>query len=174
VSFAPIRSLLLLLGLVSLVGMPYTVLMPVFASDVLHGDAHTLGFLMAASGVGPLFGAVTLALRKSVLGLGRRIVAATALGGGALIVFGLSRHLWLSLAVLPLAGFGLMQQMAASNTILQTIVDDDKRGRVMSFYAMAFLGMTPFGSLLAGRLASQAGAPTRHIPISQSCKASGS
>jgi predicted MFS family arabinose efflux permease len=160
VSFAPIRSLLLLLGLVSLVGMPYTVLMPVFASDVLHGDAHTLGFLMAASGVGALFGAVTLALRKSVLGLGRRIVAATALGGGALIVFGLSRHLWLSLAVLPLAGFGLMQQMAASNTILQTIVDDDKRGRVMSFYAMAFLGMTPFGSLLAGCLASQAGAPT--------------
>jgi MFS family permease len=159
VHFAPIRSLLLLLGLVSLVGMPYTILMPVFASDILHGDAHTLGFLMASSGVGALAGAVTLALRKTVLGLGRRIAVATALSGGALIVFGLSRHLWLSLAVLPLVGFGIMQQMAASNTILQTIVEDDKRGRVMAFYSMAIMGMTPFGSLLAGSLAALIGAP---------------
>ncbi len=159
VSFTPVRSLLLLLGLVSLVGMPYTVLMPVFATDVLHGGAHTLGFLMAASGAGALAGAVTLAMRKTVLGLGKRIVIATALSGTALIVFGLSRHLWLSLAVLPIAGFGMMQQMASSNTILQTIVDDDKRGRVMAFYSMAFMGMTPFGSLLAGGLAARFGAP---------------
>jgi MFS family permease len=158
-TFAPIRSLLLLLGLVSVVGMPYTILMPVFASDILHGDAHTLGFLMAASGVGALAGAITLALRKTVLGLGRRIVVVTAMAGVALIVFGFSRWLWLSLAVLPLAGYGIMQQMAASNTILQTIVDDDKRGRVMAFYAMSLMGMTPFGSLLAGSLASLVGAP---------------
>jgi MFS family permease len=159
VGFTPIRSLLLLLAVVSLVGMPYAVLMPVFASDVLKGGAHTLGFLMAASGAGALFGALTLAMRKTVLGLGKRIVVATALSGAALIVFGLSRHLWLSLAVLPIVGFGTMQQLASSNTILQTIVDDDKRGRVMAFYSMAFMGMAPFGSLLAGSLASRIGAP---------------
>ncbi len=157
--FAPIRSLLLLLALVSLVAMPYTILMPVFATDVLHGGAHTLGFLMASSGVGALAGAITLTLRKTVLGLGRRIVVATAMSGAALVVFGLSRHLWLSLAVLPLVGYGIMQQMAASNTILQTIVEDDKRGRVMAFYSMAIMGMTPFGSLLGGSLAAVIGAP---------------
>jgi MFS family permease len=155
----PIRSILLLLGLSSLLGMPYTVLMPIFASNVLHGGAHTLGFLMAASGVGALAGAVTLAMRKSVLGLGRRIGVAAALFGASLIVFALSNILWLSLLILPLAGFGMMQQMASSNTILQTIVEDEKRGRVMAFYSMAFLGMAPFGSLLAGTLAAHIGAP---------------
>ena len=142
-----IRSMLLIMGLVSLFGMPYTVLMPIFASRMLHGGANTLGFLMSASGVGALAGALILALRKTVLGLGRRIVISTAIFGAALIGFALSHALWLSLVLLPFAGFGMMQQMAASNTILQTIVDDDKRGRVMSFYAMAFQGMAPFGSL---------------------------
>jgi MFS family permease len=155
----PIRSILLLLAVVSLVGMPYTVLMPIFASDVLHGGPHTLGFLMAASGVGALAGAVTLALRQSVLGLGKRIYVSAAIFGGSLIAFTLSRSLWLSLIVLPLTGFGMMQQLASSNTILQTIVENEKRGRVMAFYSMAFMGMAPFGSLLAGWLAARIGAP---------------
>jgi MFS family permease len=156
----PIRSILLLLAVISLVGMPYTVLMPVIASDVLHGGPHTLGYLMAATGLGALGGAVVLALRRTVLGLGRRIWIASAVFGSALIVFGLSTNFWLSLAVLPLAGFGMIQQMASSNTILQTIVSDEKRGRVMAFYSMAFMGMAPFGSLLAGAVAARLGAPT--------------
>jgi len=153
----PIRSILILLGVVSLVGMPYTVLTPIIAARVLHGGPHTLGFLMASSGVGALFGAATLAMRKSVVGLGRRISVATALFGVALIGFASSRTFWLSMIVLPFAGFGMMQQMAASNTILQTITDNEKRGRVMSYYSMAFMGMAPFGSLTAGYLASQIG-----------------
>jgi MFS family permease len=140
-------------------GMPYFVLMPIFAVEVLHGGPHTLGFLMSAVGVGALTGTVALTMRTSIIGLGRRIVIATALCGAALIAFGLSRILWVSILILPLLGFGLMQQMAPSNTILQTIVDDEKRGRVMSFYSMAFLGMAPFGSLLAGYLAARIGAP---------------
>ena len=124
-------------------GMPYSVLMPIFAAEVLHGGPNTLGFLMSAVGVGALVGTVSLALRKSVVGLGRRIVVATALCGAALIAFGSSHILWLSVLILPVVGFGMMQQMAPSNTILQTIVDDEKRGRVMAFYAMAFLGMVP-------------------------------
>ena len=155
----PIRSILLLLGLVSLVGMPYTVLMPIFASRVLHGGPHTLGFLMAAAGGGALTGAITLAARKSVLGLDRRIVVADMLFGASLIAFASSRVLWLSLLLLPITGFGMMQQMASSNTIIQTIVDDRKRGRVMAFYSMAFMGMMPFGSLLGGSLATHIGAP---------------
>jgi MFS family permease len=155
----PIRSILWLLALVSLVGMPYTVLMPIFASRILGGGAHTLGFLMSASGVGALASAFTLAARKSVLGLGRMIPLAAALFGGALIAFSFSRFLWLSLVLLLFTGFGFLQQMAASNTILQTIVDEQKRGRVMSFYAMAFQGVAPFGSLIAGGLAGRIGAP---------------
>jgi MFS family permease len=157
--FAPIRAILFLLALVSLVGMPYTVLMPIFADRVLHGGAHTLGFLMAASGVGALGGTITLAMRKTVLGLSRLIWFSAALFGAALVGFGLSRSLGLSLLLMMAAGFGLMRQLAASNTILQTIVDDDKRGRVMSFYSMAFMGMAPFGSLLAGAVANRIGAP---------------
>jgi MFS family permease len=157
--FSPIRSVLLLLGLVSLMGMPYMVLMPVFARDILHGGAHTLGFLTAASGCGALVGAIYLASRKSVLGLGRIIVIASSLFGIGLIAFSLSRLFWLSLSLMILTGFGMMVQMASSNTVLQTIVDDDKRGRVMSFYTMAFMGMVPFGSLLAGSLANMIGAP---------------
>ena len=157
--FAPIRALLLLVAVVSLMGVPFTVLMPVFATDVLGGGANTLGFLMAASGVGALAGALYLAGRTSVRGLGYVILAAVALFGISLVGFGLSRRAWLSMAALLGAGLGMMVQMASSNTILQTIVDDDKRGRVMSFYSMAFMGMMPFGSLLAGALASRVGAP---------------
>jgi MFS family permease len=155
----PIRSILLNLSIVSLFGMPYSVLMPIFASKVLGGGAHTLGFLMAATGVGALAGAMTLAARRNVVGLGRRIVITTSLFGVSLVVFSLSRSLWLSLLTLPVVGFGMIQQMAASNTILQTIVDDEKRGRVMAFYSMAFQGMAPFGSLLAGSVAARFGAP---------------
>jgi MFS family permease len=155
----PIRSILLNLSIVSLFGMPYSVLMPIFASKVLGGGAHTLGFLMAATGVGALAGAMMLAARRNVVGLGRRIVITTGVFGVSLVAFSLSRSLWLSLLILPVVGFGMMQQMAASNTILQTIVDDEKRGRVMAFYSMAFQGMAPFGSLLAGSLAARFGAP---------------
>jgi MFS family permease len=156
--FVPIRSVLLLLALVSLVGMQYTVLMPIFAGQVLHGGAHTLGFLMGASGVGALAGAMFLATRKNVLGLGRLVPLATTGFGVGLIALGLSCFLWLSLTLMLFVGGAMMIQMAASNTILQTIVQDDKRGRVMSFYSMAFLGMAPFGSLLAGALAHHIGA----------------
>jgi MFS family permease len=157
--FRPIWSILLLLALISLVGMPYTALMPIFASQILHGKAHTLGFLMAAVGVGALSGAIRLAVRKSVLGLGR-VIPMTAAGFGAgLVAFAASRQLWLSLLLLGMTGFCFMQQMASSNTILQTIAEDKKRGRVMSFYSMAIQGVAPFGSLIAGVAASRIGAP---------------
>jgi MFS family permease len=157
--FKPIRAILLLLALVSLVGMPYTVLMPIFARDVLHGGPSTLGLLTGATGVGALASAAYLATRKSVLGLGKVIPMMTAMFGAGLIMFGMSRWLALSVITLLFTGFGMMQQMAASNTILQTIVDEDKRGRVMSFYSVAFQGMAPFGSLLAGWMAARIGAP---------------
>ncbi len=157
--FRPISSILCLLALISLVGMPYTALMPIFARNILHGGAHTLGFLMAATGVGALIGAVRLAARPSVLGLGR-VIPVTAAGFGAtLIAFSFSHWLWLSLLLLVGTGFNFMQQMASSNTILQTISEDKKRGRVMSFYAMAFQGVAPFGSLIAGAAATRIGAP---------------
>ncbi len=127
--------------------------MPVFAAEVLHGGPHTLGFLMGATGVGALVSAVSLALRKSVNGLHQMMPIAAALFGAGLIAFGLSHVLWLSLALMLVVGFGMMQGMAASNTIIQTLAPADKRGRVMSFYTMAFVGMAPFGSLLAGGLA---------------------
>jgi len=157
--FPPISKILILLAFVSLVGMPYSVLMPIFATDVLHGGPHTLGFLMAASGVGALCGAVFLAARKSVVGLGRYIPRMAGLFGLGLIGFSLSRMIWLSMILMVATGLGFMAQMAASNTIIQTIVEEDKRGRVMSFYTMAFMGTAPFGSLLAGSIAAQIGAP---------------
>jgi MFS family permease len=157
--FAPIRNVLLLLALVSLVGMPYTVLMPVFANEILHGGPNTLGLLMAASGVGALVGAVFLAARKSVLGLGKFIPLTAGAFGAGLIAFSFSRALWLSLLLMVMTGLGFMVQMAASNTVLQTIVEEDKRGRIMSFYTMAFMGTAPFGSLLAGSMATRYGAP---------------
>jgi MFS family permease len=157
--FAPIRSVLLLLALVSLMGMPYAVLMPIFAVKILHGGPQALGFLLGATGVGAIAGSIYLASRKSVLGLGRVIVISSTVFGIGLIAFSLSRLFWLSLLMMLLIGFGMMVQMASSNTVLQTIVEEDKRGRVMSFYTMAFMGMVPFGSLLAGSLANMIGAP---------------
>ena len=157
--FAPIKYIILLLSLVSLTAIPYMVLMPVFARDILHGGAETLGFLMGSAGVGALIGAVYLASRKSVLGLGRVIVAATSLFGAALIAFSFSKTVWLSEVLILLAGMGMMIHMASSNTILQTLVTDEMRGRVMSLYATAFMGVAPFGSLIAGGLAQKIGAP---------------
>ena len=158
-TFRPIRSILLLFALVSLMGWPYTVLLPIFASQVLHGGAHTLGFLTGASGVGALASAVSLALRKSVRGLTTMIQIAVGVFGGGLVLFGFSHVLWLSMALMLLIGFGMMQGLAASNTVIQTLVPEDKRSRVMSYYTMAFVGMAPFGSLLAGGLAHLVGAP---------------
>jgi MFS family permease len=155
----PIRSILLLLALASLIAAPYTVLMPIMAGTVLHGGAHTLGFLMGASGLGALTSGITLALRRTVIGLGRMIAISCAMFGAGLILFGISRMFWASMLLMVVTGFGMMQQMSASNTILQTIVSDDKRGRVMSFYTLAFLGMMPIGSLIAGALAARIGAP---------------
>ena len=157
--FAPIRNVLILLAIVSLVGMPYTVLMPLFANDILHGGPSMLGWLMAASGVGALAGALTLAARKSVLGLGKYIPLTAAAFGAGLIAFSFTRVTWLALLLMVATGFGFMVQMAASNTVLQTIVEEDKRGRVMSFYTMAFMGTAPFGSLLAGSIAERIGTP---------------
>lgn len=157
--FSPTRYIILLLGLVSLMGMPYLVLMPVFAKDILHGGPHTLGFLMGASGIGAVIGAIHLASKKTVLGLGKLIVLSSGVFGIGLIIFSLSRYTPLSLSMMLVTGFGMIVHMASSNTILQTIVDDDKRRRIMSFYDMAFTGMAPFGSLMAGSLASHIGAP---------------
>jgi MFS family permease len=167
--FPPIRSILFFLGWISLVGMANTTLMPVFAKDMLHGGPQTYGFLMGAIGVGAIIGAIFLASRKSVLGLGRIITIALAIFGIGLISFSLSHLLWLSLILLTLTGFGMMVHMASSNTILQTMVDDDKRGRVMSLYTMAFMGMAPFGSLAGGSLASKIGAPYTLIIGGTSC-----
>ncbi len=171
--FAPIRAILLLLSLVSLLGMSYSVLLPVFASDVLHGNPTTYGLLGAASGVGALAGALMLAARASVLGLGRWITLMPALFGVALVGFSFSTRLWLSLPLLAVAGFAMMVQMASSNTVLQTIVDEDKRGRVMSLYTMAFLGTAPLGSLLAGWLADVIG-PQKMVRLGGACCVVGS
>jgi len=157
--FVPIRSLLFLLALVSLTGASYTQLLPIFAEQILQGDARTQGFLISAAAVGALGGALYLAGRRSVRGLGRVIARAPLVFGTGLIGLGLSRWLWLTLPVMALIGLGLMVHMASTNTVLQTIVEDDKRGRVMSFYSMAFMGMVPLGSLLAGVLAHLIGAP---------------
>ena len=158
-AFSPIRTILLLFAIISLMGMPFMVLMPIFASQVLHGGPHTLGYLMGASGVGALVSAISLAMRKSVRGLTGMIQIAAICFGSGLILFGLSHSLWLSLLLMLVTGFGMMQGLAASNTVIQTLVPEDKRGRVMSYYTMAFVGMAPFGSLLAGALAHRFGAP---------------
>jgi len=156
--FVPIRSVLLLLSLTSIMGLSHSVLMPVFAKDILHGDARTFGFLVGASGIGAITGALYLAYRKSVIGLVEIIATAAAIMGFGLLAFSLSRVFALSLLLMTAVGFGMMVQMTASNTILQTIVDDDKRGRVMSLFAMSLRGMVPFGSLLLGSMASLIGA----------------
>ena len=157
--FAPIRAVLMLLALVSLAGVPYMVLMPIFAREILHGGPKTLGLLMGAAGVGALSGAIYLASRRTVLGLGAIIGVAAMSFGCGLIVFSFSRSTALSLALMPLTGASMIIQMAGSNTILQTLVDDDMRGRVMAFFTMCFMGMVPIGSLLSGSLATHIGAP---------------
>ena len=163
ISSPAIRWILLMLGLVSLIGMPFTVLMPIIADKVLGGGAHTLGFLTAATGLGALVCAVALAMRRSVVGLGKWLGIAAAILGVSLILFGLSRSFWWSMVLMFGAGYGMMQQIVTSNTILQTIVADDKRGRVMSFYSMSVFGFLPIGSLFAGMLASWMGAPNTLI-----------
>jgi len=157
--FPPLRYIILLLALISLVGMPYTILMPIFASKILHGNAYTFGFLMAGSGIGALIAGLYLASRKTVLGLGRILAFSPIIFGLGLILFSLSRNFLLSFLMMIVTGFGMILNMTGSNTLLQTITEDDKRGRVMSFYTMAFIGIAPFGSLLAGTLASIIGAP---------------
>jgi MFS family permease len=154
-----IRSLLLLIGLVSLVGMPYTVLMPVFADQILHGGARALGILMGATGVGALLGALTLASKTGVSGLGRWVALTCAGFGVSIFLFSFSRYFWLSVVLLLPAGYSMMLQMACSNTLIQTMVPDQLRGRVMALYSMMFMGMAPFGALLGGALAQRAGAP---------------
>jgi MFS family permease len=157
---APIRALLLLLGLVSLTGMPYTVLMPIFADQILHGGPQSLGLLMGSSGVGALTGTLLLAARQRLRGLGRWVTFAALGFGTSMCLFALSRTLWLSAALLVPVGFSMMLQMAASNTLIQAMVPDHLRGRVLAVYAMMFMGMAPFGALLAGALANRIGAPS--------------
>jgi MFS family permease len=154
-----IRSLLILIGLVSLVGMPYTVLMPVFADKILHGGARGLGILMGATGVGALFGALTLAAKTGIKGLGRWIVITCAGLGVSLFCFSFSTSFWLSAVFLLPAGYSMMLQMACSNTLIQSMVPDQLRGRVMSVYSMMFMGMAPFGAFFGGALAHRVGAP---------------
>jgi MFS family permease len=155
----PIRSALMLVAIVSMAGTPYTVLMPAIAAQVLHGGPNTLGLLMTATGVGALSGALYLAQRESVLGLGRIIMWASAAFGVGLVIFSLTTSLWPAFLVLGIAGCGFMIHLAATNTILQTIVEERLRGRVMSFYTMAFFGTVPIGSLLGGIMAERYGAP---------------
>jgi len=156
---APIRAVLVLLGIVSLTAMPYSVLMPVFADQILHGGSKTLGLLTSASAVGALIGAISLAARKGVRGLGRWIAVSTFAFGGSLILFAWSQSLWASMTTLVLVGGAMMAQMAASNTVIQAMSPDALRGRVMSVYSMMFMGMGPFGALFAGATAERLGAP---------------
>ena len=157
--FAPVRALLLIVSVVSVAGMPYATLMPVFASQVLHGGPNTYGMLMTASGFGALAGAIYLASRHTVVGLGKVVIAATAGLSLGLMVFAFSHSLWLSIAVLPVIGIGMKLQSSCANTILQTVVSEELRGRVMAFYSVAVLGTMPIGSLLAGWIAEHVGAP---------------
>ncbi len=168
-SSAPIRTILLLFALLSLMGWPFMVLMPIFAGETLHGGPHTLGFLMGAVGVGSLASALSMVMRRSVRGLTKMIPIAAAAFGVGLIAFGLSHGLLLSMLMMLVTGFGMMQGLTASNTILQTLVDERMRGRVMSYYTMAFVGMAPFGSLMAGTLAHAIGAPRTVIFSGVAC-----
>jgi MFS family permease len=156
---SPVRALLLLLGLISLMGMPYAVLMPIFADEILHGGASGLGLLMGASGVGALAGALSLAARDGLRGLGRWVAFSSAGFGASVILFSMSRSFWLSAVLLLPAGFSMMIEMASSNTLIQAMVPDALRGRVMAVYSMMFMGMAPIGALLAGALAQTLGAP---------------
>ena len=169
--FRPVRAILLLLALLALMGFPYSILLPVFAGQVLHGGPATLGWLTAASGIGALGSGLSLTLRTSTKGLARMLqISAAALGCG-LILFGLAQALWLSMALMVLVGFGMMQVFAVSNTLVQTLVPEDKKGRVMSYFFMALFGAAPFGSLLAGALAHRIGAPHTVIVTGAFCLA---
>lgn len=168
-SFSPIRTILLLFSIVSLMGYPYMVLLPIFAGQVFHGGAYTLGLLTAASGLGALISALSLAFRKSVVGLTRMIQMSSATLGLALILFGFSQQFALSLLLMGFAGFGMMQSISASNTVVQTLVPEDKRARVISYYAMAYFGSAPIGSLLAGALAQKIGAASTIIVTGTFC-----
>jgi len=170
-TFRPIRTILLLTAILCFMGYPYTVLLPVFAGQTLHGGATTLGWLTGASGIGALVSALSLAVRKSVVGLTRMIQIASAMLGIGLILFGLTHIFWLSLVLMVFVGFGMMQNLAASNTIIQTLTPEDKRGRVMSYYVMALFGTAPFGSLLYGTLAHRIGAPHTVIVTGAFCLA---
>ena len=167
----PIRTVLLLFSLLSLMGYPFTVVMPAIATEILHGGAQTLGWLGAAAGVGTLTATAFLAARKSVVGLERTLTSSTILLGVGLVAFGMSRWLWLSLALIAVAGFGLMQSAAASNTIVQALVTEDKRARVMSYYTMAFFGGAPVGGLLLGAAAERVGAPAAIMASGVCCVA---
>jgi MFS family permease len=155
----PIRDLLLMLGLISLVGMPYSVLMPIFADKILHSGARGLGILMGATGVGALIGALMLAAKSGIRGLGRWVAVSAAAFGVTLILFSWSHSLWLSTLMLVPVGMTMMVEMAASNTLIQAMVADELRGRVMAVYSMMFMGMAPLGALFAGALADRLGAP---------------
>ncbi len=167
--FEPIRLILLLLSVISILGMSYVVLMPVFAKDVLRGGPETLGFLMASGGIGALLATIYLASRKSIVGLGRLIPFSAIVFAVGIMLFSLSQTLWISMALLSISGFGMMVNMAACNTILQTISDDDKRGRVMSFYTMSFMGMAPIGSLVSGALAGKIGVTGTLLVVGTFC-----
>jgi MFS family permease len=169
--FAPIRTVLVSFAIISFIGVPYTVLMPVFAKHILHGGAHTLGFLMGSAGVGSLIAALSLATRKSVRGLYKVIPTVAAIFGAGLIVLSFSRNFWLSMTMMGVSGYGMMKFAASSNTVIQTIVEEDKRGRVMSYYTMAYMGASPFGSLLAGALAPVIGAPGTVLACGIGCVA---
>ena len=158
-SFRPIRTVLLLFAFISLMGYSWAVVLPIFAAQVLHGGATTLGWLMGASGIGALISAISLAFRESVVGLTRMLQVAVGMLGTALILFGLSHALWLSIVLMTFVGFGMLQAASVSNTIIQSLVPEDKRSRAMSYYTMAFFGSAPFGSLFAGLLADRIGAP---------------
>jgi MFS family permease len=155
----PIRALLLLLGLVGLFAMPYSVLMPIFADKILHGGPRGLGILMGSTGLGALIGSVFLAARPDTRGLGKMVAYACAGLASSLILFSISRSFWLSALFLVPVGFSLMVQMASTNTLMQIMVPDDLRGRVMSTHVWMFLGMAPFGSFVAGAIAAHVGAP---------------
>jgi len=168
-AFVPIRSILLLFAVVSLMGWPFLVLMPIFAVQVLHGGPHTLGFLMGATGVGSLVSALSLVARRSVRGLSKVIPVSAAIFGIGLTAFGFSKAMWLSMLLMLVIGYGMMQGLTASNTVIQTLVDEKMRGRVMSYYTVAFAGMAPFGSLLAGVLAHWIGAPRTVVLSGVAC-----
>jgi MFS family permease len=155
----PIRALLLLIGLVSLAGMPYTVLMPIFADRILHSGAEGLGILMGISGAGALAGALLLASRETVRGLGRWIAISAAVFSAALLAFAWSRLFWVSAALLAVTGFSAMIQMGSSNTLIQSMTPDHLRGRVLSSYSMMLMGMAPIGALISGLLAGGIGSP---------------